>query len=271
MNGKVVIITGASSGIGWASAIKFLSEGAKVVLAARKIEEKDTSLLKKYESDYIKVNTDVSEEESCKRLISKTISVFGSIDVLINNAGVSMHALFSDVDLSVLKQSMDVNYWGAIYCTKYALPYLYESKGSVVGVSSISGFKGLPARVGYASSKFALHGFLDVLRSENQKTGLHVLLFAPGYTASNIRNTALLADGSPQGGSPRQESKMMSAERVAEYLYTSVVKRKREVILTPIGKATVWINKFFPKFVDKRIFISISKEENSPLRKFLKK
>ena len=271
MKDKVVIVTGASSGIGWATVIEFLEQGSKLVLASRGVEQVDLSVLDAYKNDYIAINTDVSKEIDCKFLIEETIKTFGKIDVLINNAGISMHALFEDVDLDVLRKSMDVNYWGAVYCTKYALPHLFESKGSVVAVSSIAGYKGLPARVGYASSKFALHGFVDVLRSENQKTGLHVLLFAPGYTASNIRNAALLADGSEQGNSPRVEEKMMSASKVAKYLYKAVEKRKREVILTPIGKATVIMNKIFPAFVDKRIFKSISKEAHSPLKKFLKK
>lgn len=266
MKDKVVIITGASSGIGWASAIEFLSHGAKVVMASRTIEEKNTDLLDSYHSNLLKIDIDVSKEEDCRRLIDKTIEKFGGIDVLVNNAGISMRALFKDTDLSVIRKSMDVNYWGAVYCTKFALPYLFKSKGSVVGVSSIAGFKGLPARVGYTSSKYALHGFLDVLRSENQKTGLHVMLFAPGFTTSNIRNSAMLEDGSAQGASPRSEDKMMSAEKVAQYLYKGVVKRKRQMILTSIGKATVFMNKFFPKFVDKRVFISLAKEPNSPLK-----
>lgn len=267
MEGKVVIVTGASSGIGKATAIEFLNQGAVVVLAARSISNIDKSELGKNSSNALCVKTDVSIEKDCENLINTTIEAFGRIDVLINNAGVSMHALFKDVDLDVIRKSMDTNFWGAIYCTKYALPYLFKSKGSVVGVTSISGFKGLPARVGYASSKYALHGFLEVLRSENRKSGLHVMLFAPGYTASNIRDAAMLADGSSQGKSPRAEEKMMSAGKVAKYLYAGVVRRKRQIILTPMGKATVFVNKFFPGFVDKRIFISLSKEPNSPLNK----
>jgi len=269
MKDKVIIITGASSGIGWASALEFLNQSSKVVLASRTIEQQDLSVLDLFSDNFLAINIDITKEEDCKLLVDKTVAKFGKIDVLINNAGISMHALFEDVDLNVLRKSMDVNYWGAVFCTKYALPYIFKTKGSVVGVSSIAGYKGLPARIGYASSKFALHGFLDVLRAENQKTGLHVLLFAPGYTASNIRNAALLFDGSEQGDSPRNEKEMMSAEEVAKYLYRAILKRKREVILTPIGKATVWMNKFFPAFVDNRIFKSIAKEEHSPLKKFL--
>ncbi len=263
---KVVVITGASSGIGWATAIKYLSEGYKVVLSSRTIEQKDLSSIKHYEPNYFALNTDVSIESSCKNLISKTIERFGRIDILINNAGISMRALFSDTEIDVIRRLMDVNFWGAVYCTKFALTYLLDTKGSVVVVSSIAGFKGLPARVGYSASKYALHGFVDVLRNENLKTGLHVMLFAPGFTSSNIRNSALLEDGSPQGKSPRVEEKMMSAEEVSNYLYSGVVKRKRQIILTPVGKATVFLNKFFPKFVDNKVYQGLAKEADSPLK-----
>jgi len=266
MEGKVVIVTGASSGIGKASAIEFLEKGCKVVLASRTIESKDLSDIEKYDSHFLAINTDVGKEKDCEVLIQKTVDTFGKIDVLVNNAGVSMRGLFKDTKLDVLRSLMDVNFWGAVYCTHFALPYLLETKGSVVAVSSIAGFKGLPARVGYTASKYALHGFIDVLRNENLKTGLHVMLFAPGFTASNIRNTALLGDGSIQGESPREEEKMMSAEEVAKHMYDGIVRRKRQIILTPIGKATVIMNKFFPAFVDKKIYESFSKEPNSPLK-----
>ena len=271
MEKQVVIITGASSGIGYASALKFLSTGNyRLVMAARSIDNIDLSPFEKYKSDILTIKTDVSVESDCKNLINTTISTFGRIDILINNAGISMRALFKDVDIKVIKRLMDVNFWGTVYCTKYALPHLLKTKGSVVVVSSIAGFKGLPARMGYTTSKYALHGFVDVLRNENLGTGLHVMLFAPGFTTSNIRNTALLEDGTPQGSSPRKEEKMMTSEKVAEYLYNAVLKRKRQVILTPIGKATVFINKLFPKFVDKKIFQSFVKEPNSPLARIKK-
>jgi short-subunit dehydrogenase len=178
-----------------------------------------------------------------------------------------MRALFKDLKLDVLKKLMDVNFWGTVYCTKYALPYLLESKGSVVGVSSIAGFVGLPARTGYSSSKFAMHGFLNTLRIETLKEGLHVMIIAPGFTASNIRKTALVADGSAQGETPRNEEKMMSAEDVAKYLIKGIKKRKRTVILTSQGKLTVLLNKFFPSFMDKMIYNHMAKEEDSPLKK----
>jgi Short-chain dehydrogenases of various substrate specificities len=142
----------------------------------------------------------------------------------------------------------------------------YKQKDLLVGVISIAGFKGLPARTGYSASKFAIYGFLDTLRVEHLHDGLHVMIFAPGFTASNIRQVALTADGSAQGETPRDEDKMMSAEEVARRLVKGVRKRKAEIILTPIGKLTVWLNKFFPRLVDKLEYNYMKKEPNSPLK-----
>lgn len=276
---KVVIITGASSGIGLATAKEFASKGDCVVLAARNAEKlkstveslgqqygQEAELENKKVPRFIAVATDVVKEEDCKNLITKTVEVYGRIDVLVNNAGISMRAMFKDLDLSVIKNLMDVNFWGTVYCTKYALNYLLKSKGSVVGVISIAGFKGLPARTGYSSSKFAIYGFLDTLRVEHLHDGLHVMIFAPGFTASNIRFTALTADGSAQGETPRDEGKMMSAEEVAARLVKGVYKRKAQIILTPIGKLTVWLNKFFPRLVDRLEYNYMKKEPDSPLK-----
>ena len=152
-------------------------------------------------------------KKDCQHLISETISKFKKIDVLINNAGISMRATLEDMNLSVMKKVMDINFYGTVFCTKYALPHILKSKGSVVGVSSIAGYKGLPARTAYSASKFAMQGFLESLRIENLKKGLHVLIACPGFTASNIRNTALSKDGEVQKESPRDESKMMTMKK----------------------------------------------------------
>lgn len=275
MKGKVAIVTGASSGIGLATAREFASRGARVVLAARntsKLESVVNELNQKYPADlsgkanFIAVTTDVSKEEDCKRLVGKTLEHFGKIDILVNNAGISMRALFKDLDLSVIKNLMDVNFWGTVYCTKYALPHLLEVKGSVVGVISIAGFKGLPARTGYSSSKFAVYGFLDTLRVEHLHDGLHVMIFAPGFTTSNIRHTALTADGSQQGETPRDEAKMMSAEEVAARMAKGIIRRKSQIVLTPIGKLLVVLNKFFPRLVDILEYNYMKQEPDSPLK-----
>ncbi len=268
MKNKVVIISGASSGIGKALAEEYSKRGFKVVMAARNIDklEEIASILKQNNSNILTVKTDVSKENQCKQLVEKTIETFGQIDILINNAGISMRALFEELDLKVIKDLMDVNFWGTVYCTKYALPYLLKSQGSVVGVSSIGGYKGLPGRTGYSASKFAIHGFLEVLRIENLKKNLHVMIACPGFTSSNIRNTALGKDGTQQGESPRDESKMMSAEKVAFYIANAIKKRKRSLILTNQGKMTVLLNKFIPYYLDKMVYKHMAKEPGSPFK-----
>jgi len=268
MKDKVVIITGASSGIGKALAYEMASRGARVVIAAR-----TSDVLKTIEQDLLSkdksvmaVTADVSREEDCRNLINATVQKFGRIDVLINNAGISMRAIFADADLAVIARLMNINFWGTVYCTKFALPYLLESEGSVVGVSSIAGFKGLPGRTGYSASKFAIHGFLETLRIENLKSGLHVMIACPGFTSSNIRKTALAADGSLQGESPRDEGSMMSAEEVAKRITRGVISRKKILIMTTQGKMTVLLNKFFPFFMDKLVYNHMAKEPDSPFK-----
>lgn len=269
---KVIIVTGASSGIGLASVRNFASLGAKVVLAARsidKLEEIRRDVLhtsQSHTSELLCIKTDVTKEEDCKNLIEKTIDTFGKIDILVNNAGISMRAVFKDMDLKVMKSLMDTNFWGTVYCTKYALPYLLESKGTVVGVISTAGYVGLPARTAYSASKFAVRGFLETLRIEHLYDGLHVMVFAPGFTASNIRNVALTADGTSQGETPRNEERMMSAERVARILSRGIMRKRAEMVLTPLGKATLFVSRNLPRVVDKVEYRMMANEPNSPLK-----
>ena len=267
MKDKIVIITGASSGIGKALAHEFAARGAKLVLGARRLD-----LLERLKEDLspaevVICQTDVSVEADCQRLVEDAVSRYGRVDVLVNNAGISMRAIFDEVELDVLRRLMDVNFWGTVYCTKYALPYLLQSKGSVVGVISIAGFVGLPGRTGYAASKFAIRGFLDTLRVENLKKGLHVLVAAPGFTASEVRKVALTATGEKQGETPRNEDKMMSAEVCARNIVCAVEKRKRELVLTFVeGKLTVFLGKFWPSLLDKLSYNHMAKEPNSPFK-----
>lgn len=267
MKNKVVVITGASSGIGRALAKEFAAKGARLSLGARRTELLDELKSELRESEILIHKTDVSQEDDCRLLIEETVKHFGQIDVLINNAGISMRALFEEVDLKVIRQLMDVNFYGTVYCSKYALPYLLQTKGSLVGVISIAGYVGLPGRTGYSASKFAIRGFLDTIRIENLKKGLHVLVAAPGFTASEVRKVALTNDGSQQGETPRNEDKMMSAEECALHIVKAVEKRKRELILTFVeGKLTVFLGKFFPSLLDKLTYNHMAKEPNSPFK-----
>jgi short-subunit dehydrogenase len=267
MEPKVVIITGASSGIGLACAREFARNGYNIVLAARntqKLTDIESELLQKGVA-VLSVVTDVSHEEDCKNLIEAAVTRFGRIDVLLNNAGISMRAAFLKVDLDVLHKLMNTNFWGTVYCTKYALPYLLQTRGSVVGVSSIAGYMGLPGRTGYSASKFAMQGFLETIRIEHLKQGLHVMIVAPGFTTSNIRKTALAADGSEQGESPREESKMMSAETVASHIFKGVQKRKRRIILSFIGKIGIFVKQYCSWLTDRVEYRAMKREPNSPL------
>src|SRR5690606_23976352 len=262
---KTVIITGASSGIGRACAEEFASRGANLVLGARQyvtLCETARELEEKHSIRAVAVQCDVSREEDCELLIKQAVLTFSRIDILINNAGISMRALFKDLDLIVLKNIMVINFWGAVSCTKYALPELLKNRGSVVGVSSIAGYRGLPGRTGYSASKFALNGFMEALRVENLKTGLHVMIAAPGFTASNIRNTALAKDGSQQGESSMDEGKMMTAGEVAQIIAWGVMQRKRTVIMTTQGKLAVLMNKLLPAWVDKKVYQLFTKEKD---------
>ena len=267
MKNKVVVITGASSGIGRALAREFASKGARLSLGARRTELLEELRNELPGTEIFIQKTDVSLEEDCKNLIESTYNHFGQIDVLINNAGISMRALFEEVDLKVIKQLMDVNFYGTVYCSKYALPHLLKTKGSLVGVISIAGFVGLPGRSGYSASKFAIRGFLDTVRIENLKKGLHVLVAAPGFTASEVRKVALTSNGLQQGETPRNEENMMTAEECAMHIVKAVEKRKRQLILTfTEGKLTVFLGKFFPSLLDKLTYKHMAKEPNSPFK-----
>lgn len=268
LNGKVVIITGASSGIGEAMARLYSKMGAKVVLGARN-EEKLSLLAQIIRSEggaATYIATDVTKEKDCKQLIDKAVASYGGVDVLICNAGISMRAIFDDVEMSVLHRVMDVNFWGTAYCAKYALPYLQRSKGSLVGISSVAGLHGLPGRTGYSASKFAMTGLLETIRIENIKKGLHVMVACPGFTASNVRLSALTADGSVQGETPREEAKMMTAEEVARIVAEGIAKRQRLCLMEGEGRATHFVKKFAPSLLDRVFYWVMAKEPNSPFK-----
>ncbi len=267
MNAKVCIITGASSGIGKALAYEYASRGYRISISARReklLLEIAADIKTKHAVEIHTVAADVSKEEDCKRIIDQTIKKFGQIDTLINNAGISQRALLKDLPISSLKEVMGVNYWGTVYCTKFALEHLLKTKGSVIAVSSISGFSPLPARTAYCSSKYAIHGFLEALRIENIENGLHVMIAAPEYTSTEIRKHAIVAGGKKQGNSPRDEGKMLTPEFVAYRIAKGALKHRRTLVIGKMGTLTVIITRLFPKLSDRLIYNYIKKEANSP-------
>lgn len=253
MHGKVVVITGGSDGIGKSLVELYLNSGAKVATCARNYE-KLYQLQSAHTGKPLFIHaTDVSKEIDCKGFIDAVINEFGTIDILINNAGVSMRALVQDVDLDTIRRVMDINFWGTVYCTKFALDHIVKNNDTIVGVSSIAGYRGLPGRSGYSASKYAVNGWLEALRTELLESGTNVMWVCPGFTSSNIRNAALNSKGESQGESPMDEAAMMSSDDCAQHIANAIEKRKRTLVLTFTGKRAVFMNKFFPSLADKLV------------------
>lgn len=251
---KVVVVTGGTDGIGKALVESLIKEGAKVATCGRN-HDKLYMLQSSYPSAYLHTMVaDVSSENDCRRFMETTIKALGGIDILINNAGVSMRALLKEADTEVIHKVMDINFYGTVYCTKYALNSIIERKGTIVGVSSIAGYRGLPGRSGYSASKFAVQGWLEAIKTELMADGVHVMWVCPGFTTSNIRNAALNKNATSHGETPMDESKMMTAEECASHILKAVRKKKRTLVLTFTGKRTVFMQKFFPKLADNLVY-----------------
>ena len=250
----VVVITGASKGIGAELARKMALKGAKLVLAAR--SEKDLEAVaeecRALGASALSVKADVALERDCQTIVAAARLAFGRIDVLVNNAGMSMWARFEDIeDVSILERIMQVNYMGAVYCTHYALPHLRETRGRLVGISSIAGRVGVPTRTGYSAAKHAMVGFFDSLRIELAGSGVSVTMIYPGFVATGIRENAAGPDGKPILVSPVKEGEVMSVEECARRIVRAIEAREREVVMTARGKIGLWLKLLAPSLVDR--------------------
>ncbi len=251
---KIILVTGGTDGIGKSLVNLLMEQGAKVVTCGRNYDK-----LYQLQTIYagktlLAISADVSKEADCKKMVDQAVNVFGTIDILINNAGISMRALFSETDLETIRRVMDINFWGAVYCSKYALPYITKNKGTIAAVSSIAGYRGLPGRSGYSASKFALQGWMEALRTELLESGVNVMWVCPGYTRSNIRNAALNKNSEPQGETPLDENSLMNPDECATHILKAIEKRKRTLVLTAQGKETILLNRIMPDFADKMIY-----------------
>src|SRR5687768_3775436 len=257
---KVVVVTGGTDGIGRALVEQLLIKGARVATCGRN-HDKLYQLQSEYASySLLTIVADVSNENDCRRFIERTLKAYGTIDILINNAGISMRAELKELQPDVLRSVMDINFFGTVYCTKYALPSILEQRGTIVGISSIAGYRGLPGRSGYSASKFALQGWLEAIRTELLNDGVHVMWVSPGFTASNIRNAALVKDGTAQGQTPLDEGKLMTADECARRILRAIEKRKRTLVMTFTGKMTVLLNKLLPGLSDRLTYNYYYKE-----------
>jgi short-subunit dehydrogenase len=253
--GKAIVITGASSGIGRGLAVALADRGANLVLGARNIEalEETAHLCRQTGGKVIAVKTDVTDPSECRQLIESASKAFGKIDCLVNNAGTSFVSRFDEVsDLSIFEKVMQINYLGAVYCTHAALPYLKQSQGLLVAISSLCGKTGVPLRSGYVASKHAIQGFFDTLRIELHNTGVDVLVVSPGFVATEIRQKAFKGDGTLWGQSHRDESRhTMPLEKCIQLILEGMSARKREVLMSPKGKLIPWVKLIAPRFLDR--------------------
>lgn len=263
-----IIITGASDGIGAELARQLARRHglqAMLVLAAR-----NAARLQSVAADCMALGartlimpTDITDEQQCRHLVETTVSQLGSLDILINNAGVSAHALFEDVkpeNLAWYEELMRVNLWGAVCCTHAALPYLKQSHGRIVAVSSLAGLVGVPGRTAYSASKFALSGFFEALRAELKDAGVSVTIAYPGVVATNIRVNGLNAKGENAGVSGLVEDKAMPVKDCARLIIYAMVRRRREVVMTAQGKVGRWLKLIAPWLVDLMAMRAVKKE-----------
>ncbi|MEO7361356.1 MAG: SDR family oxidoreductase [Gemmatimonadaceae bacterium] len=253
---KVVLVTGASSGIGAELARQFAAEGARLVLAARNVEQlNDVALAcRAAGGDALVVQTDVTVEASCRAAVEAAVAHYGTLDILVNNAGLRFHGRFDEVtDLAAYDRIMRVNYLGAVYCTSYALPYLKRSRGQIVAIASLQSWTGVPTRSAYCASKHAMMGFFDSIRVELADDGVSVTVIYPSFVYSDDNARVISADGLAVGSraQKRRPGDAMSAVECARLTLNAVAKRKRHVLMTWRAKVGRVLKLISPGLVDK--------------------
>ncbi|HUX95766.1 MAG TPA: SDR family oxidoreductase [Bacteroidales bacterium] len=251
---NVVIITGASSGIGQQLAYNLAEQGAWLVLSARNVDnlQEVANTCAHLGAKVVIIPTDVSDKSQCRNLIEKTIEHYGRIDTLINNAGFAVASRFVDMsDLTVFEKIIQVNFFGGVYCTHYALPYLIKSGGRLIAISSLRGRLPSGTADGYGASKHAMAEFYSSLRNELSDTGVSVTLIYPSWVKTGITGRALKADGTFKGEVSVHEKNGMSPEKCASIIVNAAGKRKGEIVMTFEGKLGLWLRLIAPSLVDK--------------------
>jgi NAD(P)-dependent dehydrogenase (short-subunit alcohol dehydrogenase family) len=247
---KVVVITGAAGGMGRALCRRFGRAGAKIALLDlhRQTVEAFALELNQAGIQTLALPCDVTGEQACQIAMQKIIALFGGIDVLINNAGITQRSAFEQTQTTVFRKVMEVNFFGALHCTKAALPALIKNRGLIIVMSSIAGFSPLYGRSGYSASKYALHGLFESLRTELKAKGVRVMMVCPGFTATDIEKNALDADGRPATHPRSTTGKIAAPDEVAEAIYRAALRHKRLLVLSTVGKLAYLVSKFFPAY-----------------------
>lgn len=255
MSKSVIWITGASSGIGEAAAKKFSKEGYQVILSARKVQELDRVKSECSFSSEVKVlPLDLVEIDTFEEKVKTAISLFGKVDILLHNGGISQRSLIKETGLEVDRKLMEVNFFGTVALTKAILPhFLSRQSGQFAVVSSLVGKFGSPYRSSYAASKHALHGFFDTLRAEHFQDNITVTMICPGFIRTNVSVNALTADGSTLGKMDEAQAKGMSPEECANEIFKAITQKKEEVYIGGKETLAVYVKRFFPGIFSKII------------------
>ncbi len=259
---NAVIITGASSGIGKELALQLADQGARLALAARNAERLNAAATecRARGASALAVPTDVTDHAQCRSLVEQTVNQYGRIDTLINNAGIGMWTMFDRVrHVAIFEQLVKVNYLGSVYSTFYALPYLKQTRGRIVGVSSLAGKIGVPARTGYAASKHAMVGLFDSLRVEVAHDGVSVTMAYPDFVATGARFRNLGPDGQPVANAPPYAANTMTAETCARLILRGTAKRQREIYVSTRGRIGQWAKLVLPNLVDRAALRAIER------------
>jgi NAD(P)-dependent dehydrogenase (short-subunit alcohol dehydrogenase family) len=207
------------------------------------------------------VRCDVTNQADCENAVAQAVAKFGKLDVLVNNAGLSMHAWFEEIsNLDTFETLFRTNVMSAVWCTRAALPHLKSSKGLIVGVSSLAGKTGVPARTTYCTSKFAMDGFFQALRLELRATGVNVTMIYPGVVATNIRRHGLKGDGLEAGFSGLKEEGAMTVQDCAAQMIRAIDKRQRELIMTRQARIGMKLKAIAPSVVDNMAMKALSKQ-----------
>lgn len=251
--GKAILVTGAGGGLGRAIALRFARAGARIAAL-----DKDTAGVEELRAEIesrggqcLALPCDVTDAGACARAVAATVQRFGTLDVLVNNAGMSQRSGFAATDLAVIRRVMEVNFFGAVHCTKAALPHLVAARGLIVAISSVAGYTPLIARTGYAASKHAMHGFFESLRAELSPAGVDVTMVCPSFIATRIDRNALGGDGQPVRHAQVTIGKPLSPDTVAQRILAGAARRRRLLLVGPTAWQAWWLSRLAPGLYEK--------------------